>query len=207
MPINKIITVYPFAELSEKAKEKAMRDHQAACGYDTACWAVEWIDCEVDAVGLKLTAWDAEYGTATVKPENTTTRTILTAITTHDGGHILDEHKPDCVALLAKMDKMDRVDGLYYATMHRESQTIHKALGELFSTLEGETKDESTDLWKKMGRTVGHLIRKEVEYTETEEYMAEHFDANEYLFFANGKIAPRGLPDAIPTPRIETVAW
>ena len=206
MPIKKIVTVYPFAELSEKAKEKVMNDYQEACGYDHARWAVEWIAEEIAAVGLKLTAWDAYHGTATVTPHDTTSRVILKDIAAYDGGHVLDEHKAACSALLAKMDRLERVDRLYYATKHRESQTTHKALGELYFNLEAEIEDEKEDLWIKMGRTVGRLIKEEVEYTESEEYMAEHFEINEYLFFQHGELAPRDLPDAVPAPSPETIA-
>lgn len=205
MPINKIITVYPFGELSEKAKRKAMSDYLAHWGYDNARWAMEWIECELDEVGLKLTEWDAYCGTATVAPNDTTPRVILRDIVAHEGGHVLDEYKADCAALLAKMDRLDRVDGLYYATKRRDSQTINKALGELLFNLEGEIEDETTDLWKSMGRTLGHIIKKEVEYTETEEYLAETFDANECLFFEEGGIAPRDLVDAASMPAPESI--
>lgn len=199
MPTQKIITVYTYDELNEKAQETARQNYTEACGYDDFQHRIEWLEQELSGVGLTVTEWDAYRADAKVKiDKDTYTKTFVANVAGLTDRHLVENAVEPCKALLAKMKRLDRLGGLCNrpAVQHRQSENLYTNLCEVYDLLEKEIANDTDEILRDISGDVGRLIQSEYEYTESEEYMKESFEAHEYLFFSNGTVAPRDLQDA-----------
>ena len=199
MPTQKIITIYTYDELNEKAQETARQDYMKVWGCDDFRYRIEWLEEELSGVGLTLTEWDADRAYAKIKiDKNTYTKTFVANVAGLTDRHLVEKAVEPCKALLAKMKRLDRLGGLCNrpAIQHRQSEKLYTSLCEGYDLLEKEIAGDVDEILRDISGDVGRLLQSEYEYTESEEYIKESFEANECLFFSNGTVAPRGLQDA-----------
>jgi hypothetical protein len=199
MPTQKIITVYTYDELNEQARETARQNYMEAFGYDDFRYRIGWIEEELSGVGLTITDWDAYRAGAKVKiNKDTYTKTFVANVAGLTDRHLVEKAVEPCKALLAKMKRLDRLGGLCNrpAIQHRQSENLYTNLCEVYDLLEKEIANDTDEILRDISGDVGRLLQSEYEYTESEEYIKESFETNEYLFFFNGTVAPRDLQDA-----------
>lgn len=161
MPKQKTITVYQYKELSDKAKESA-RDWWFSCGMSTA-----WEDTKEDAkgIGLELQGMDRGnmHGDFTVSAEDCANLIIK------NHGPVCDTHKT-AVAFLADS----------------------KALREMDSDIATQADEENLqemvdDFLIGICEDYRVIYQKDEEYQQSEEYISEIMEINEYEFDENGR--------------------
>ena len=165
--MKKIVTkVYEYAELSDKAKETA-RDWLREWYPDHGWW--ENVYDDADTVGLKISGFD-----------------------TGRGNSIDIEYLSDCTADDTAMSILDN---------HGEAcdtyKEAHHYLYEIKETWDEEKEedweyDERAEEWSKdflqtIGKEYLSALRKELEYLESDESLAEMIEGNEYTFTEDGK--------------------
>jgi hypothetical protein len=191
MPSQKLVTVYTYAELSPKAQEKAWTNYSYHSEFDPF-----WIVDNLARIKAKTSKWNADYGTATIAPiqESYSNHTILIALAELPEGEEYHEFSEQAKAILAKMDRLERINNLCYKARNSDNRR-YDHFGELFFNLETDIEKETDDLLASLGKVVGKTIRQEYEYQTSEEYAVDYFEANEIEFLENGDIAPCNLSE------------
>jgi len=160
------VKVYEYAELNDEAKEKA-RQWLLEGGMDYQ-WAWEGINNDSESVGLKITEMDPQG------QGRSDGRFIGSAIET--ALKIVKEHGKTCET---------------YKTAKAYLEAV-KALGEepedgWSVSEEARLEDLEDEFLRGILSDYRINARKEMEYVESEEYMAETMEANGYTFTKDGK--------------------
>ena len=156
---SKVIILYKFSELSDKAKEKAIQDYREADIYPN-WW--EFIYEDADIIGLKITSFDDYKVTAKFLscPYNTAKL-------------ILDNHGENCETytearlFLVERKKLDDL----------ENEAIDEAIDEL-----------EKDFLNSLSEHYRIMLSNEYEYLQSDAYIIENMDANDYYFLESGEI-------------------
>lgn len=152
--------VYPFAELSEEAKEKALSDYRQN-GFEYA-WQdenMESLKAFCDLFGVSVTDWSiGTWGHSYIKTdaENSHFRgwnkAKVNAIPEFLTGYCLD-----CAFIETFQDQFEKTGDALYSF----NEAIDAGLSEWI---------------------------KDLEYQESDEYITEHLIANDYQFLENGRM-------------------
>lgn len=159
MPKQKIILVYQFDELDDKAKERA-REWYRVGALDYEWWESVYEDA--GQVGLKITGFDLGRAQS-IEGELTMSamESVLNILTTH--GEDCDTYK---------------LASRYYPQLLAQDIEDEEAAQQLEEEYIRELKEE---YW--------HTLNKEMEYLLSDECVDETIRANEYEFLENGKRA------------------
>lgn len=167
MPIEMTIKLFQYSELSDKAKSKA------------AQW---WSECNVDwyesviedatQAGVRLTSWDVYRRYCTVE-------FITSAGETAE--YIKENHGKECASYIAATD--------YLAAMEEipepdESSTEYDTQ---CAIVENSKEDAFDAFVLELNAYYLKMLETEYEYQQSEEYLSETMEANEYTFLENGK--------------------
>jgi len=191
---TKTINIYSFNELSEEAKEKALQD------YREEQTEIFWIDETIESLkglfkncdGISLKDYSlGEYQSwlkvdfTNEEVENFTGKRAFAWLE----NNLLSNIR---ISYYGEKRKELRQYGQYYrAGMIKPcSFTGYCADDDLLDDLIKEVK-EGCDLktaFEGLASTIQRIIQNEVEYQNSEEYIAEHFEANEYEFDEEGNI-------------------
>lgn len=155
--------VYLYAELSEKAKDKA---REWWLSVDDGSWAWDSTAEDAQQIGLKITSLDPRH---TNEGEFITSARDTVRL-------ILENHGPECETYKtaerykkAFDDLQKFLDADDYDSFHEQSEnTEHEFLHELLEDYRV-------------------MLEKEQEYQQSEEYIAETMEANAYEFTKDGK--------------------
>jgi hypothetical protein len=153
-----IVKVYQYSELNEKAKEKARDWFLDGSSFD---W--EWDSLKEDAktIGLELVEW--KYG-CYLKAEWINAPYSVIEKIKKEHGEKCETHK---TAL--------------------EYEASFKALGLDEDGQQGEDENLEQDFLNALAEDYRVLADRQYEYTQSEEYIAETMEANEYTFLESGK--------------------
>lgn len=171
---TKTITLYQFDELTYAAKEKA-RDWWRECGIDD-----DWHECvDEDAanVGIKITGFDCGRGNSITGDFDTMAVAVA--------NKIIAGHGKDCdtfktaTAFIAERMKLV-ADAPRNPDDHEDEFTDEAALDDAINDLETEFKRAILEDYLSM-------LRRELEYQQSDEYIDETIRGNEYTFDENGK--------------------
>lgn len=161
------VMVYPFNELSDKAKEKALTDLYDI-NVDYGWWEPIYEDAEF--VGLKLTHFDIGRS--------------------WDIGITLDVTMESCIDSI-KSDHGDFSDTCQTAREYEEKLNElgpEPEDGDAFDVWEDQYYAIQDEFVKDMGQTYLVLLRNEYEYLTSEEAIRETIEATEYEFTEDGEI-------------------
>lgn len=157
--------LYPFDELSEDAKDKAIESL-----YDTNVHFDWWDDTYEDAaqIGLKITEFDIDRGSY-VKGDWTEDADNVARLIIENHGGKCETHK-DATTFLSNLAKEK------------------KGWGEDF-----EVEDAYEDMCREFERAICEdyriLLQQEYEYLSSRKAIIETIEANEYEFTEDGKLA------------------
>ncbi len=157
-----IVKTYSYEELSETAKEKAIEWYLS--GQD---FSFEWESLQEDAknIGIKLTEWDyRRYCNGDL---------LTSAETVCD--KILEEHGECCETYKTAKEYRKKFSELF--TLH-ENEDVYDS---------DEYQELKDDFLKSILEDYRVMADKEYEYTQSEEYIKETMEANDYTFLENGK--------------------
>lgn len=165
MPREKVIKVYQFEELSDKAKQRAM-DWYREASYGDEWWESIYEDAE--NVGIKIKGFDCDRGNYIkgdfIRSAEYTANEII-----KDHGTVCDTYK-----IAAKfLEKRKALDEKY-----NEDGGGHEEYNDLDSEFKRAILEEYLS-----------MLRKEVEDYYSDERVTENILANEYEFDENGKRA------------------
>lgn len=164
MPRQKTITLYKYNELSDAAKEKA-RQWFLEGTYDDAQFAFDDMKEDAKNIGLELTAW--EYG------RYARGRFIGGALECAEA--VLKEHGETCETYktakehAAKLRQFSEDDA-------DETSCEYDAL-----------KEAESEFLRALLEDYRVMLDKEMDHRQSEEYIAETIEANEYEFYENGE--------------------
>lgn len=154
------IKLYQYHELSEKAKEKARQWYLEGDVFD-----IHWDFLKDDAkeIGLELRSW--EY------------RRYLKA-SWLDSPYkvfkkIMENHRENCETYKTALEYKEKFEAL---PLDEEGQQI-------------EDEDLEQDFLNALSEDYRILADKEYEYTQSDEYVTEAMESNEYEFLENGEMA------------------
>ena len=159
MPKQKIILVYQFDELDDKAKERA-REWYRAGALDYEWWESVYEDAA--QVGLKITGFDLGRGQS-IDGE-------LTMSAMESVSNIITTHGEDC-------DTHKLASRYYPQLLAQDIEDEDKA-----QQLEEEYARELKEVY-------WHMLNEEMEYQLSNECVDESILANEYEFLENGQRA------------------
>lgn len=158
---TKTINVYKYSELNDKAKEKArawfLEGNDIQFGWDC-------MKDDAKNVGIELTEYDYRR---TMKGELTLDFTQVMA-------NILKEHGEQCETWKTAKEYQEK-----YTAVKQKPENDDEIDAEL-ETLEEEFLNAILEDYRV-------LMDQDVDYRETEEYIAEMMEANEYEFDENGR--------------------
>ena len=157
--------VYEYHELpTERAKEKARRWF-LECQYQDSWWAYTYEDAK--DIGLKITSFDLDRNR-------------------HAKGEFIT-YAEDCAKSILKTHGEDCAT---YATAAEYLESL-KALQAKFPNEEDSFDDELSNLNDEFLRSIledySIILRRESEYMQSEEYLIEGIEMNEYTFTEDGK--------------------
>ena len=174
------ITLYSYNELSEKSQEKAI-----SLLSDLNLHHEWWSDTYEDAkrVNLKITSFDTDRDNYCNGDFITVAETTATLI--------LKEHGQDCTTF--KTAKTFLNDYL------PKKKKFEKENPGWYFTHEDEACQMEADFLKAILKDYLLILKKEVEYRESKAAILETIEANDYLFFEDGKLIPvKYYPEAKP---------
>jgi len=170
------LTVYPFSELDEKGKARAKQDHQSIWGYSWSKDALMSLAKLAQHFGGKLVNYEIDWfncspSFATFDMPDLTKQEIRGAISKL-GSYNRRTGRGDgeCV-LTGYCGDEDAIDGLR-AAFRRGVTDLPELMQAAFKT------------WL-------HASQVDCEGQYSDDQFGETCDSNGYLFFANGKIAPK----------------
>jgi hypothetical protein len=158
-------TIYKFEELSDKAKDKAREWYRVAAAYD------EWWDCiyaDAKTIGLKITSFDLDRSRH-AKGELVETPVTVARLIIENHGESCETHKTA-----------------------REYQEIVAAINERATEDDDliEELEQARDEFKRsLLEDYSIMLRKEYEYLQSDEYVDETIEANDYEFTEKGERA------------------
>ena len=158
------IKVYQYSELDEKAKDKARNWWFEVSSGDTFSW-----DCmkeDAKTVGLKLEGVDNR--------RNMTGSFITSAPECAES--IIREHGESCETFKTAKAYLDSVKPL-----------IDLCSDEMTYEQEQEREEKDAEFLRSLLEDYRILLEKQEEYEQSEEYIAEIMEANEYEFTKEGK--------------------
>lgn len=173
---TKTINVYSFAELSDKAKERAKQSYAADCGYRWADEALKSMNALAEHFGGAVKDWSIDFFASSYSsmdfdmPDDMTAKEIrarLRELGTYDS-KTLRGHG-DCKLTGFCIDE-DAVDGFRIAFVREKERDLGKLMRAAFVN------------WLKACQT-------DCDDEYSDEQLSEHCDANNYEFHANGDIA------------------
>lgn len=154
----KTVELYQYSELSDIAKEKA-REWFLKGAFDYNWYEFTYEDAET--IGLKITSFDTYYNTI--------------------GGEWIES--PYKVIELIKKNHGEQCE-TYKTALQYESE--FSKLGEDEDGNQIEDENIEDDFRRALLEDYLIMLRKEVEYMESEEAISEAMEANEYTFLDNG---------------------
>lgn len=159
--ITKTVNLYQYSELSEDAKENA-RQWWRKASQDDDWW--DYVQDEAKETGVSIEAFDVYYKTIEIE---------------------LNETMPDIIAKINEIQGKESVLGKLAA----EYEAKIKAMPEEAETQEQEEAAEEleNDFKIAIGEIYLRLLRDQMEYQESEEYIADTMEANEYTFTEDGQ--------------------
>jgi hypothetical protein len=159
------IPVYPFDELSPKAKDKA-RDWFREGVYSDNWWRDTYEDAE--QIGLKITGFDLD--------RNRSISGDFTDGAASCANRVLSEHGEACASHAAAQAFIKS-----FGSLHEPGDDDFRA--DEFDAIEG-------DFLAAMLEYYSQLLQAESEYISTDEYADEGIEANSYEFTADGRVYP-----------------
>lgn len=166
MPTQHTITLYTFEELpNQKAKDNA-RDWWRKIAINDDWYRV--IEEDAEQVGIKINSFDTDRGNCC-------------NIEFIDGAFntvnlIKEKHGEECDTYKAALLYEKAKDALPEAKTEDEESRNAEAMDAL-----------ETEFKKALERSYLKMLREELEYVESEEYIDETLKANEYTFLETGK--------------------
>jgi hypothetical protein len=171
---TKIINLYEFDELSESAKENAVRELWD-CNIDFSDWH-ESVTEDASRVGVVITEWDLNHHSMSAKISDCE----FTA------NEILKEHGEQCdTHKLAKKFLADR-DALIRKYSDADSQDVVAEGNEL--EFDNDLDYLEDDFISELKEEYLSMLRKEYEYLTSEATIIETIKSNCWTFTAEGKL-------------------
>lgn len=172
---NITVPVYKFSELSEEARDRVMRDHQAHWGYGRSVEAMASITALAEHFGAKVTDWEvcwdgSSYSSMRFDVPDDWTDDALAAAVKELGEYNPDTLKGngDCVLTGYCLDE-DAIDGLrraYHDGVRDVAELLQAAFESWLSACQADYDDEYSY-----------------------ETFGEYSDANDLEYFADGRPA------------------
>ena len=158
--------VFKFDELTTEGQEKAM-ENLSDINIDFEWWKPVYEDAE--RIGLKITGFDIDRGSY-CKGE-------IIGTSEETARLIMSEHGKDCETVKTAKEFLVQLEA-YQA----------KADGDQDGDFETEIEELEEDFLKSICEDYRIMLQKEFEYQTSEEAIIETIEANEYEFYANGKL-------------------
>jgi len=191
---TKTINIYSFDELSEEAKEKALQDYKERnteiFWMDETIESLEGLFKNCDGISLKDYSL-GEYNSwirvdfTNEEVENFTGKRAMAWLENNLLSNIRVSYYGD------KRKELRQYGKYYYAGQIKPCPfTGYCVDDDLLDDLIKEVK-EGSDLktaFEGLASTVQRIIQNEVEYQNSNEYITEHFEANNYEFDEEGNI-------------------
>jgi hypothetical protein len=167
--------VYPFGELSEDAKEKAVQGL-----YEINIWHEWWENTFEDAatVKLKLMEFDIDRGSYC--------RGEFVEYTKETADAIIERHGENCETWKTATEFIENSAKLYmkFSVDIREDGFDENEYGR-----EQEQEELDAEFLKSILEDYRIILQKEYEYLASEDAIIETIEANEYEFTEDGKLA------------------
>lgn len=161
--MKEVITkVYQYEELNDEAKEIARQWYAEASAHDE-WWESTYEDAE--RIGLKITAFDCDRGNS-IHGDFTECPIAVCQAIIKEHGEACDTHKLAVTSLDALKEHSDKMDDT--------------------DDLDDEWEDMKDVFLRLIKEEYLHILRKELEYINSEEYITEAIKANEYEFTEDG---------------------
>ena len=156
--------VYPFEELDEQIKEKAIDNYRYISVEDHSWY--EWIKEDLISVGIELRSFDIDRGSfAEIHLEDF-----------YDTCEkIIDSHGENCETYKIAERYIEEYQDIQYHI--KDDEYLDEKLDDLDEEYQKEFSEE-----------VLSMLRFEYEYMTSDEYVIEMFEANEYEFTEEGKL-------------------
>ena len=164
---KRIINVYGFDELTEKAKENAI-NKLADINVDYAWWDSTYDDA--GNIGLKLKTFDLD------RNRHATGELILSA--TEVAANVIRDHGDQCETYKTAQEFLDEQNK--YPMPDDDSDE--------FSVWEDKMLELEDEFLKSLLEDYSIILQKEYEYLTSEEAIIESIKANDYVFDENGNL-------------------
>lgn len=165
------LTLYKFSELSEEAKEKAIRDH-SDINVNYEWW--EFIYEDAKNIGLKLTGFDLD------RHRHATGHFDLSACEVAQ--NILNEHGETCETYKTAESFLNEWNPVFADYMDENSENYES------NELEDDMQNMEDDFLKSLLEDYSIMLQNEYEYMTSKEAIIETIEANDYDFTEDGEI-------------------
>lgn len=163
--------VYPFAELSDEAKQKAL-ESLAYINVEHDWWDLTYEDAKT--IGLKITGFNLD--------QNRYAKGEFLLSACEVAQNILSNHGEDCETYKTAEKFMDEWQPVFASYMDETSEHFES------SESEGKMIDLEDEFLNSLLEDYSIMLQKESEYLQSSEAIIESIEANEYEFTEDGKL-------------------
>lgn len=174
MPFMKLITLYKFDELNDKAKEVARQWFKGGVHFDQN-YSATYEDAK--QIGFDITEWQMDSASFVRNFEGE-----FTVSATECMELILKNHGKDCGSYKIALKMSDAIDAL--PELPSEKATNYHEIERLIC----ETVDAlESDFLIALEQEYKHMLQTEIDELYSDDYAEETIRANDYTFRENGK--------------------
>lgn len=163
--------VYKFNELTAEGKEKAI-ENLSDINVDHNWWEFTYEDAA--NIGLKITEFDLD--------RNRHAKGEFTLAANEVAANIFRDHGQDCETYKTAQAFMEDWQPVFNAYMDETSPKYESRESE------NELQDIEDEFLRSLLEDYSIMLQRECDYRQSKEAIIETIEANEYEFYANGKL-------------------
>lgn len=168
------INLFKFDELSEEAKNVAIENFRESClDEEWYCFIYE----DAKQVGIKIESFDIYRGEISINLNYSLEDTAY---------KIIFEHGEYCDTYKAAKSFLDNKSNL--VTKYSNGVDLERVSEENYDLYDEEIEEFEQDFRNDLENAYLSILRNEYEYQQSDEYIIEYIQANEYDFTEDGKI-------------------